>query len=438
MASAKEPLSISHPEIAAQAVGWDPSTVTHGSGAVRLWRCQVGHDFENSPHLRTGQNQGCPVCSNKKVLKGFNDLATTHPEIAAQADGWDPTRFSAGSGKKLPWKCEFAHQWNAVAANRARGSGCPFCAGKMAISGENDLATTHPELAAQADGWDPTKYQAGSHAIVNWTCEIGHDYLARIYNKTKLNPTGCPYCSGKKVLKGFNDLATTHPEIAAQADGWDTTRFSSGSNKEKNWCCPSGHQWVAMINTRTKGVGCPVCTNKKVLIGYNDLVTVNPKLAAQAFEWDPTTVTQSSRKRRKWQCQLGHTWISIISDRTRGNGCPTCSISGFDPNRDAWLYLVTHDEWEMLQIGITTQPNIRLASHGRIGWRLIELRGPLEGHHIQELENSLLKSLKQRGATFANHLGGEIFDGWTEAWTKDSLAVTSFKQLLDWVYEDEQ
>ena len=92
----------------------------------------------------------------------------------------------------------------------------------------------------------------------------------------------------------------------------------------------------------------------------------------------------------------------------------------------------------MLQIGITTQPKVRLESHGRLGWRLLELRGPLEGHHIQELETAALRSLKKRKATFANNAAGEVFDGWTEAWTKASLNVTSIKQILDWVYEDEK
>ena len=36
--------------------------------------------------------------------KGVNDLATLHPELAAEADGWDPSEVRAGSGKKLRWK----------------------------------------------------------------------------------------------------------------------------------------------------------------------------------------------------------------------------------------------------------------------------------------------------------------------------------------------
>lgn len=33
-----------------------------------------------------------------KVLRGFNDLATTHPEIAKEADGWDPTTVRSDEG----------------------------------------------------------------------------------------------------------------------------------------------------------------------------------------------------------------------------------------------------------------------------------------------------------------------------------------------------
>ncbi len=91
----------------------------------------------------------------------------------------------------------------------------------------------------------------------------------------------------------------------------------------------------------------------------------------------------------------------------------------------------------MYQIGITTNPELRLKSHQRIGWSIVELRGPLDGHHIQDLETAVLRSLKKRKALFASQMGGDPFDGWTEAWGKDSLSVASISKILDWVYEDE-
>ena len=30
----------------------------------------------------------------KKLIAGINDVATLHPEVAAEADGWDPSTIS--------------------------------------------------------------------------------------------------------------------------------------------------------------------------------------------------------------------------------------------------------------------------------------------------------------------------------------------------------
>lgn len=49
---------------------------------------------------------GCPVCVNKKVMPGVNDIATTHPEIAALFwDMEDATKYTVSSGRKVDFKC---------------------------------------------------------------------------------------------------------------------------------------------------------------------------------------------------------------------------------------------------------------------------------------------------------------------------------------------
>ena len=77
---------------------------------------------------------------------------------------------------------------------------------------------------------------------------------------------GCPYCAGKRVLAGFNDLATLCPEIAAQ---WDPSLNGAltpemvmpGSHQKVWWRCPEGHVWKAAVFSRTgkQKCGCPVC-----------------------------------------------------------------------------------------------------------------------------------------------------------------------------------
>lgn len=137
-------------------------------------------------------------------------------------------------------------------------SGCPTCANKIVQSGFNDLTTTHPDLAKQAVGWDPSKVSAGSHEKLKWICERGHEFFSVVGNRTHRNDY-CPYCSNSLVLSGFNDLATTHPEIAKQAVGWDPSKYLGGTNKKFKWKCEEGHEWTASANGRTQGNGCPKC-----------------------------------------------------------------------------------------------------------------------------------------------------------------------------------
>ena len=57
-----------------------------------------------------------------------------------------PSLVSRNSNRSFWWKCSRGHSWKAICNNRAKGKGCPFCAGRKVLAGDNDLATTHPHL----------------------------------------------------------------------------------------------------------------------------------------------------------------------------------------------------------------------------------------------------------------------------------------------------
>ncbi len=430
-------LATVEPKIASEAYGWDPTTVTRSTDRKVQWKCKVGHRYLSRVSMRSRGN-GCPVCVGKQIIVGVNDLATTDPIFAAQAYGWDPTTVTRGSNKKVKWKCVKGHITTTnVAAKISGHSICAVCSGKRVQSGFNDLRTSHPELANQAHGWNPTIVNAGSGKIVEWQCNLGHTWKAQISNRTKQKGTECPSCTGRRVEIGFNDLRTTHPEIAKQAKDWNASFVTKGSHSYREWTCQLGHNWKATVKDRVAGFGCPICANKQVLIGFNDLATLFPNVAAEAEGWNPATVTPYSGKKRQWKCERGHKWHALVSSRSQGRGCPTCAKSGFDPNASGWFYLIENDKIDFLQIGITNHPDNRLARHGRDGWESIEIRGPMEGHLTQKLETACLHALEKRGAILGHKARIEKFDGYTEAWTKKSLNVTSIKQILDWVYEDE-
>jgi hypothetical protein len=366
-------------------------------------------------------------------------LAETHPHLVDEVDGWDPKTMWAGSYKKMGWICKQGHRWEASISNRTRNStGCPYCANRAVLIGFNDLATTHPDLASEADGWDPKTFAAGSHSKMPWKCTKGHHFVAIVKNRSKIG-TGCPFCANKKVLVGFNDLATTHPDLALEADGWDPRTVIAGSHKKVKWKCGLGHQWTTEVVVRTQGFTCPYCSNFKVLVGFNDLATTHPDLALEADGWDPRTVIAGSHKKVKWKCGRGHQWIAKPNNRSSINksSCPSCVKYGFDPNKNGWLYFIENSILEMFQVGISNVVEDRLSSHFRGGWELIEVRGPMDGWLTQQIELAVLRSIEKRGAVLGHKAKIKKFDGYSEAWTKDSLRVDSIRQLLDWVYEDE-
>lgn len=426
------------PEIASQARGWDPSTVNPTSHKKREFECDLGHRYVQAVR-RCVEATGCPVCQNDQVLEGFNDLATTHPELAKEADGWDPKTVVAGTSSKKPWKCAHGHQWIiGVHARSAKGNGCPFCSGRHAIEGETDLATSHPLIAAQLLEVDPKTIKAGTNKRVKWICDRGHQWTTTPSSRTGAK-TGCPYCSGQKVIKGETDLLTTHPDLAAQARGWNPSDYSKGSDKKLRWECEIGHQWNSVVSSRVSGIGCPICSGRQILKGFNDLATTHPQLAMEADGWDASAVGYGSANIRSWICDEGHRYKSRISHRTyMESGCPKCANTGFDQTQPAWLYFIENYELDMFQIGISNFPEQRLAKHAKSGWTLREIRGPLDGYLTQRLETSCLHALEKRGAILGHNAGIEKFDGYSEAWTKPSLNVTSIRQILDWVYTDEE
>ena len=51
--------------------------------------------------------------------------------------------------------------------------------------------------------------------------------------------------------------------------------ISYGSTKKVLWKCNLGHIYEAAPNHRTSSnTGCPYCANKKILKGYNDVVSL--------------------------------------------------------------------------------------------------------------------------------------------------------------------
>lgn len=327
------------PEWSEKNLPLTPDEVPFGSNKRYWWRGQCGHEWQTSAKARS-KGEKCPICSNTRIIPGINDLKSLHPKLAKE---WSPknvflaSSVGEGSHKKAIWRGRCGHEWTAVIRSRVRGAGCPYCSHNIVLAGFNDLETLVPAVAKEWSSRNyplqPSQVTPYANRKVWWRCQHGHEWETLI--STRSYGSHCPYCSGIKLLRGFNDLATLHPHLAEEWSirNGDLTPDGVNDKSPRNvwWRCRTcGNEYKAVIKSRVHGLQCPVCTEKAVMKGYNDLETTDAVLMK---EWDyemntkrpPSTYSRYSMYPVWWKGTCGHRWKDKIFHRTvEGAGCIYC------------------------------------------------------------------------------------------------------------------
>lgn len=429
------------PELKNEAHGWDPRIIGLWSKHRVPWKCTEGHIWEQVVKERVRQKIGCPVCANQKVLVGFNDLLTVHPSLAIEANGWDPSAVTFSSKQVREWKCSKGHIWRTSVSQRTRHkSNCPKCSHDN-YPGRNykhlpKLIETHPNLLDLVGKTILEKYSYASRRKISLPCPKGHNYQMTLRSLAKRGPY-CTLCSGLILEKGVNDLETRFPNIAKEALGWDPSSVFINSQVPKKWKCPLGHTYETTVQTRVsgfikqKGNGCPYCSNRKILSGFNDLKSFSREIAEDAHGWDPETVAPWTLKKYRWKCSFGHIYVMSPAARQQGHGCFTCNPGGFNSSKDGFLYLIQHSDWGLLQIGISNVPKQRIKQHEKTGWKLLDLFGPADGLLIREWENSIINYLRMRGINSPPISIAGDFVGITESWIEINFQVYTLRELMN-------
>jgi DNA-directed RNA polymerase subunit RPC12/RpoP len=251
---------------------------------------------------------------------------------------------------------------------------------RRVLSDSYNLQIVNPSLASE---WHQQKnYKLSPQEVtpsqgikVWWKCSKGHEWQATIDHRNK--GRGCPYCAGKRACKD-NCLQTTNSRLAKE---WHPTRngnitpkdITPGANKKVWWICNRKHEWQALINNRSKGIGCPYCSGR-LADENNCLLSVNPTLAR---EWHPLKnngllpgdVKPGSDKKVWWVCSKGHEWQAVISSRNSGIGCPYCS--GRLADKDTCLQKTNPKlaaEWHPARNGSLTPKDVKAGSQIKAWW----------------------------------------------------------------------
>lgn len=273
-----------------------PSEVTATTNKKAWWQCSVDPRHEWDARIKDRHyGHGCPVCDNKRIMKGVNDFATYHPELVSE---WDheangsvtPYNVAPSSAKKIWWICpkDERHKYRMSLNDRHNEHGCTVCPGRVVIQGVNDAATHFPELLNE---WHPTKngrlklteVSFMSQKSVWWVCKINpvHEWKT-IVNSRTAQGSGCQVCNGIKIVPGINDLATHNPSLANQwhptlNNGVQPDEVAPYSSTKFWWQCQEeSHVWEAPVNNRNGskgkiGTGCPKCIVYKTESAFREL-----------------------------------------------------------------------------------------------------------------------------------------------------------------------
>ena len=216
------------------------------------------------------------------------------------------------------------------------------------MASENNLVTCHPQVKKW---WDydknapafPEEYTLFSPKRAYFKCpDCGTETYRRICDAffqadTHDKPIlfNCPYCAGKRPIKGSTSLAALYPEIAAECiSDVDTDNILPTALSRLQWKCKDcGGEWFSLVTYRVNGLGCPYCEgrpiNQRANPGVDSLDVVNPALAA---EWSPENdlsphkVLATSSYIVAWRCPTCHgDYKARIRDRKVGDdSCPYC------------------------------------------------------------------------------------------------------------------
>ena len=288
------------------------------------WICPTcGGEYPRRICDKTPDDSDCPYCHGTKLLTGYNDLATTDPDLAALYSSKNDRPASMVRkdwNKYVYWECPECHYVHARRLNEKApdNSDCPACNHVKTVQGVNTLQAEFPEIAKHLspnNDFTADEILSTTYRSAKWICPTcGGEYFALVKDMVE-GIAECPYCNNQRPLAGFNTLKVLYPEIAEEMNpnnekGPDDVLPTSAYFAE--WTCSKcGYTYKASVKDRVKlGNLCPACAGKKAQAGLNSLLDVYPEIQDEWAESEntllgifPDEILPTSTFRVWWECK---------------------------------------------------------------------------------------------------------------------------------------
>ena len=326
-----------------QVLGLSPEMIGAGSGKKVWWRCEKGHSWQAAPYIRK-KGVGCPVCANKTVCEGFNDLQSNNPNLATE---WDaeknfpitPSDVLFGTNKKYWWVCRKGHGWQAAVSIRQKGIGCPVCSKETRVSFPEKavyyyikkLYTNVRENVRLQEiaNKELDIYVEDLKFAVEYDGELFHENPQKDIEKDRL----CAEC-------GIRIIHIREPKCADVLEKQNTIYLTDYSIKALERAI------IEVYSIICEEYGCKIedvdidVERDRINIyemlemqeKRNSIAIIKPELLK---DWNyvkngtikPQYVSYGSTKKYWWKCSIcNFEWTASAINRVKGTGCPQCYL----------------------------------------------------------------------------------------------------------------
>lgn len=186
----------------------EPSDVSRCDSARVWWRGEYGYSWQLSVRTRVFNDAGCPYCSRRLTLKGFNsaeclDAGILHLWHPTKNGDLKPSQVSDRTAKRVWLHCPTCgYEWReSLRRTRKESRKCPSChggRGHYLAKGSNDLGSKRPDVARQLDpelngGLRAEGLHAHADAMVWWRGSCGHVWREKVSMRSMRVDDSCPY-----------------------------------------------------------------------------------------------------------------------------------------------------------------------------------------------------------------------------------------------------
>lgn len=377
-----------------------PDTISAHNGKQVWWKCKNKHEWQAVVASRV-KGVGCPYCANKKVLKGYNDFETfcKNNNMMFLLDEWNyiknaelgitPQTITAGSDKKVWWKCIHGHEWKASIAKRTNGRNCPICRNKTSFSEQSifyyikqyfpDVINRYTDLGMELDIYIPS-------------IKIAVEYDGIFYHKErneydKLKNQFCKQNGIKLIRIRECGLCSYDDSICIFREDNNSCDDLTKTLTKLFLCLNRNDVDIDVQRDRTA-----IYEQYKFVEVQNSLAVKFPEIAA---EWHPTlngnlkpeNFSCGSGVKVWWLCKNGHIFDAGIDKRTsQGRGCPYCAnkevLPGFNDLK-TWCKKNYKEhllqEWHNEKNGELTPDDVTHGSGKKVWWKCAK------GHEWQSI-----------------------------------------------------